>query len=205
MYDFDVDEDEGGLAVKRIENICLEIAFERSVGFRSRRPALRLPFWLEYLRYREILNWIDFCSGSFDDPHASGETAAASGRRRPCHLRKVAERPARRTGSRLLAANRQIRLRRWAPRSVPMNECSSSMTMNASDCEDLGRRCAWFTNSDSIDSGVISSTPEGCSSKRRFGDADTSPCHLWTGISASWQSSSSRENWSLINALSGPT
>ena len=34
---------------------------------------------------------------------------------------------------------------------------------------------------------------------------DTSPCHLCTGISASWHNSSSRENWSLINALSGPT
>ncbi len=34
-----------------------------------------------------------------------------------------------------------------------------------------------------------------------MGDAATSPCHLWTGISASRQSASRRVNWSLIERL----
>ncbi len=52
------------------------------------------------------------------------------------------------------------------------------MTMKESDRKTVSRRCAWFTNNDSIDSGVMSSTPEGRSSIRRFGVAETSPCHL---------------------------
>ena len=63
---------------------------------------------------------------------------------------------------------------------------------------------AWFTNSDSIDSGVMSSTPEGCSSIRCFGAAETSPCHLCTAISASWQSTSSPRKLIVDQRLERP-
>ena len=92
----------------------------------------------------------------------------------PISVPKVAESPTRRTASLLCSDNRLIRLRKWAPRSAPMNECNSSITTNKSDANTELKRWGWFTNSDSIDSGVIRSTPEGCSSRRRFGDDDTS-------------------------------
>ncbi len=116
----------------------------------------------------------------------------------------VAESPRRRTGRLLLSASRVIRLRRCAPRSVPRKEWASSMTKNPSLEKSLESSCGWLMHSDSIDSGVIRRTPDGFSSSRLRAAFPTSPCHLWTGISASSQSLSRRRNWSLMRALSGP-
>ena len=77
---------------------------------------------------------MDFFSGSSIIRTASG--CDGRSQRRTCSdLRPERRRETRAADGlvRLLAANRLIRLRRWAPRSVPMNECSSSITMKASD------------------------------------------------------------------------
>ena len=57
----------------------------------------------------------------------------------------------------------------------------------------------------SRDSGVICRIPRGFCSSFRFRLWEASPCQRVTGISASWQSSVRRPNWSLIRAFSGAT
>ena len=143
--------------------------------------------------------------GRFDDPDGLGSRGRSQRQTAALSSPNVAERPARRTGSRLLAASRQIRLRRCAPRSVPMNECSSSMTMKESAGKDLGKPMRVIHEERLDRLGCDQEHARGMLEQAALGAAATSPCHLWTGISASRQSSSRRENWSLMSALSGPT
>ena len=57
--------------------------------------------------------------------------------------------------------------------------------------------------SDSKDSGVICKMPEGFFSNLRFWEWGASPCQRVTGIPASWHSSFSLPNWSLMSAFRG--
>ena len=89
------------------------------------------------------------------------------------------------------------------PRSPRMSEWISSITTNCRFEKSAGTAECFLRSSASSDSGVICSTPEGCSMSLRFLDCGTSPCQAQTGIPASAQRSVRRPNWSLMRAFKG--
>ena len=115
----------------------------------------------------------------------------------------VAERPILRGGQRRSRSRRTSWQRICRPRSVPIKECTSSITTNRRSPKSLGRSFCRLMSILSKLSGVICRIPLGSFRALALWEEETSPCQWVRGMLPAARSSESRSNWSLIKLFRG--